>query len=118
VEVRHTIVSDTVSGCHLKWQQAHCNPYRVSHMADHYVIQYVNKVKNHAIVFITHTVHKSKSRDRAVSVATGYGPDARRVGARVPQYRYKFSLLHIVQTGTGVHTAAYPMGIGGKVAGA
>jgi hypothetical protein len=38
-------------------------------------------------------------------------------GVRVP-VGLKFSLLHIVQTGSGVHLTSYKMGTGGKAAGA
>jgi hypothetical protein len=34
------------------------------------------------------------------------------------RYGHKFFLLQIVQTGSGVHTTSYPMGIRGKAAGA
>jgi hypothetical protein len=40
------------------------------------------------------------SRDRAVDKETGYGLDDRGVGVRVP-IGVRFSLLHIVQTGSG-----------------
>jgi hypothetical protein len=33
-------------------------------------------------------------------------------------YGQEFSLLHVVQTGSGAHSASYPMGTGGKAAGA
>jgi hypothetical protein len=55
----------------------------------------------------------------AVGIATGYGLDDRGVGARVPiGSRQEFSLLCGVQTGSAVHPASYPMGTGGKAAGA
>jgi hypothetical protein len=42
------------------------------------------------------------SRDSVVSIATSYGLDKRGVGVRVP-VGLRFSLLHVVQTGSGVH---------------
>jgi hypothetical protein len=33
-------------------------------------------------------------------------------------YGQEFSFLHVVQTGSGVHPISYPMGTGGKAAGA
>jgi hypothetical protein len=41
-----------------------------------------------------------RSRDSAVGIETGYGLDDGGVGVRVP-VRFKFSLLHVVQTGSG-----------------
>jgi hypothetical protein len=41
-----------------------------------------------------------RSRDSVVSIETGY------------RMNNEFSLLHVVQTGSGVHPASYPMGIG------
>jgi hypothetical protein len=51
-------------------------------------------------------------RDSAVGIATGYRLDDRGVGVRVLA-GWRFSLLHVVQTGSGVHPTSYPMGIGG-----
>jgi hypothetical protein len=34
------------------------------------------------------------------------------------RYGQEFSLLHVVQTGSEAHPASYPMGTGGKAAGA
>jgi hypothetical protein len=39
--------------------------------------------------------------------------DDREVGVRVP-LRAKFSLLYVVQTGSGVHPTSYTMGTGGS----
>jgi hypothetical protein len=55
-------------------------------------------------------------RGSAVRIATVYGMDDREVGVRV-LVGSKFSLLHIVQTGSGAHSASYPMGIGGSFSG-
>jgi hypothetical protein len=48
-----------------------------------------------------------------VSIATGYGLDNRGIKFE-SQYGQEFSFLHIVQTGSGVHPASYPMGTGGS----
>jgi hypothetical protein len=63
-----------------------------------------------------------KSRDSVVGIATGYGLEDQGVGVRVPGGQ-EFSLLHVVQAGSGVHPTSYPMGNGcsfpgGKAAGA
>jgi hypothetical protein len=50
-----------------------------------------------------------RSRDSSVAIATGYGMKDGGVGVRVP-IRQEFSLLHVVQTGSGVHTTYYTMG--------
>jgi hypothetical protein len=62
------------------------------------------------------------SRDSVFGIATDHGLDERGVGVRVP-YRLEFSVLHVVQTGSGVHPTSYPMGtgaflLGGKAASA
>jgi hypothetical protein len=57
------------------------------------------------------------SRDSSVGIATGYGLDDQGGGSSSPG-REKISLLHIVQTGSGVHLTFYKMGTGGKAAGA
>jgi hypothetical protein len=56
------------------------------------------------------------SRGSAVGIVTAYGLDDRGVGVRVP-VGSGFSLLHIVQTGSGAHAASYPMGTGGSFPG-
>jgi hypothetical protein len=56
------------------------------------------------------------SHDSAVGIATGYGLDDGGVGFRVP-VRARFSPLHIIQIGYGVHSASYPMGTGGSITG-
>jgi hypothetical protein len=61
----------------------------------------------------THTHLVIRSRDIADGAATGYGLDDRGVGVRVPVGE-EFSLLHVVQTGSGAHPACYPMGTGGS----
>jgi hypothetical protein len=60
--------------------------------------------------------HKEKEklhlRHSAVSIATAYGLDDRAVGVRVP-VGSEFSLLHVVQSGSGAHRTSYAMGTGG-----
>jgi hypothetical protein len=46
-------------------------------------------------------------------IATGYGLDGRGIEARVPVKTRFF----VVQTGSGVHPASYPMGNGGSFSG-
>jgi hypothetical protein len=52
--------------------------------------------------------------DSSVGIATGYGLDDQ--GEREFESRQgkKFSLLHIVQTASGVHPTSYKMGTGGS----
>jgi hypothetical protein len=54
---------------------------------------------------------KQESLYSSVGIATGYGLDDRGVGVLVP-IGQQFSLLHVVQTGSGAHPASYPMGTG------
>jgi hypothetical protein len=56
-----------------------------------------------------------RSRDSLVDIATGYDRGEREFESRQGK---NFSLLHIVQTGSGVHPTSYKMGTGGKAAGA
>jgi hypothetical protein len=64
-----------------------------------------------------HGTYSVWSRGRAVGIVTAYGLDDREIGVRVP-VGSDFSLLHIIQTGCGAHLASYPLGTGGKAAGA
>jgi hypothetical protein len=62
------------------------------------------------------------SRDSSVGIATGYKLDDQGGREFEPRYGKKFSLLHIVQTGSGVYPTSYKMGTGvsfpgGKAAG-
>jgi hypothetical protein len=52
------------------------------------------------------------NRDSAVGIAAGCGLDDREVGVRVPVGSRIFSPLHAVQTSSGAHPAAYPVGTG------
>jgi hypothetical protein len=56
---------------------------------------------------------KSRSRDSSVGIATGYGLDDQGEQEFESRYSKKFLLLHIVQTGSGVHPTSYKMGTGG-----
>jgi hypothetical protein len=62
------------------------------------------------------------SRDSAVGIATSYWLDEQKSEFE-SRWGQEFSLLHVVQTGFGVHLTSYPMGtggsfLGGKAAGA
>jgi hypothetical protein len=57
------------------------------------------------------------SRDSSVGIATGYGLDDQGGGSSRPGRVKKFSLLHIVQTGSGVQPASYKMGTGSSFPG-
>jgi hypothetical protein len=59
------------------------------------------------------TTSVSWSRDSAVGIANGNGLDNRGVGVRIP-VRQEFSLLHVVQTGSGVYPVSYPVLTGGS----
>jgi hypothetical protein len=60
--------------------------------------------------------HLLQSRESAVGIATGYGVDDQ--GGEVPApVGAKISLLHFVQTGSGVHPPSYPRGTGGSFSG-
>jgi hypothetical protein len=52
-----------------------------------------------------------RSRDSSVNIATGYGLEDGEVGVRVPVGQESL-LLHVVQTGSGVHPTSYTMGTG------
>jgi hypothetical protein len=52
-----------------------------------------------------------RSRDSSVGILTGYGLDDRGVGGE-SRYCQEFSLLHVVQTGSGLHPVSYPIGTG------
>jgi hypothetical protein len=59
-----------------------------------------------------------RSRDSSVGIATGYGLDNQGGGgSSSPSRIKKFSLLHIVQTGSGVHSTSYKMDTGGSFPG-
>jgi hypothetical protein len=58
-------------------------------------------------------ISNQSDQESAVGVATGYGLDGRGIGGRVP-VGVKFSSLHVIQTGSGAHSASNPMGTGGS----
>jgi hypothetical protein len=84
-------------------------------------------------IYIIHIYYKSRhiscllitydwSLDSSIGIALGYGLDVRVSRVRFPAGAGNFS-LHLVQNGSGVHPASYPMGSrgpfpGGKAAGA
>jgi hypothetical protein len=53
----------------------------------------------------------TESRSSVVGTATGYGLEAERSG------KVRIYLLHVVQTGSGVHPTSYPIGTGGSFLG-
>jgi hypothetical protein len=59
----------------------------------------------------------TRSRDSSVGIATGYGLDDQGKREYESRYAKKFPLLHIVQTGSGVHPTSYKMGTGGSFPG-
>jgi hypothetical protein len=52
------------------------------------------------------------SRNSSVGIATGYRLDDRMIWVRFSPMTGNFSLRHHVQTGSGAHSASYPMGTG------
>jgi hypothetical protein len=52
------------------------------------------------------------SRCGVIGIATAYGLDDRGVRVRVP-IGSRIQLLHIVETGSGIHPTSYPMVTGG-----
>jgi hypothetical protein len=67
-------------------------------------------------VFI-YTRKPTRSRDSSVGIATGYGLDDQGVGSSSPGRVKQFPLLHIVQTGSGVHPTSYKMDTEGSFPG-
>jgi hypothetical protein len=58
-----------------------------------------------------------RSRDSSVGIATGYWLDDHGGWEFESRRGKKFLLLHIVQTGSGVHPTSYKMGTGGSFPG-
>jgi hypothetical protein len=58
-------------------------------------------------------VSANRSQDSIVGIAPGYGLDDQGVEVRVPVWSRIF-LLHVVQTGHGVHPTSYPISTGGS----
>jgi hypothetical protein len=48
-----------------------------------------------------------------VCIARGYALNGRGIGVRFPAGVIDFSLIHIVQTGSGAHPPSYPVGTKG-----
>jgi hypothetical protein len=65
-------------------------------------------------IFLNTTYILEKSRDSLVGIATGYGLDDQGGQEFESRYGKKFSLFHIVQTGSGVQPTSYKMGTGGS----
>jgi hypothetical protein len=70
---------------------------------------------------LKYVLNCERSLDSSVGRANGYGLDDLGVEFESRKGK-KFSLLHVVQTGSGVHPTSYPMGngelfSGGKAAG-
>jgi hypothetical protein len=59
-------------------------------------------------------VFSLKSRDSSFGIATDHWLDDRMIGVRFPVGSGNFSLRHFIQTGSGAHTASYPMGTRGS----
>jgi hypothetical protein len=57
------------------------------------------------------------SRNSSVGIATDYGLDDQGAGSSSPGRVKNFPLLHIVQTGSGVHPTSYKMGTRGSFPG-
>jgi hypothetical protein len=74
------------------------------------VFWYVMMVAIIIIIIIGAGIAQSVQR-----LATGWTTEGSEFESRWGQ---EFSLLHVVQTGSGVHPTSYPMGTGGKAAGA
>jgi hypothetical protein len=55
--------------------------------------------------------------DSSVDIATGYGLDDQGGGSSSAGRVKNMSLLHIVQTGSGVHPTSYKIGTGGTFPG-
>jgi hypothetical protein len=65
----------------------------------------------HSVLF--RMILKVWSRDSSVGIAMGWT-----AGVRFPAGARDSSLLHSAQAGSGSHPASYPIGTGGKAAGA
>jgi hypothetical protein len=68
---------------------------------------------SHVYYSPTNKLYLSKSRDSVVDIATTRWLD-RSFESRQGQ---EFSLLHVVQNGSGVHPTSYPKGTGGSFPG-
>jgi hypothetical protein len=64
-----------------------------------------------SIVWYSKILKNTKRHGSAVGIVTGYRLDDRVVWVRVLVWS-TFSLLHIIQTGSGAYPASYPVGIG------
>jgi hypothetical protein len=57
------------------------------------------------------------SRDSVISTTADYGLDDQGGSSSSPDMDKIFSLLHVIQTGSGAHPALYPMGTGAALPG-
>jgi hypothetical protein len=65
------------------------------------------------VASLSRSHHMTWGRDRPDGIATSYGMDRQGVGVRVPVVA-NISPLHVVQTGSGIHAASYPVSEGGS----
>jgi hypothetical protein len=61
--------------------------------------------------------HIDRSWGTSVNIGSDYRVDDRGFAVRFPTGDGNSSILHRVQTGSGAHTASYPMGNGGSFLG-
>jgi hypothetical protein len=113
------IIQDLVSEVHSYWfnqMSAWWNliSHQHVHKLRHLVLSWASSV--HFFIFCFPQVHVNivcishVSRDSSVGIATGYELD---VLDSIPGKGKRFSLLHRVQTVSGIHLPPYPMGTGG-----
>jgi hypothetical protein len=58
-------------------------------------------------------IPQNTSRGSSVGITSGYGFTTE--GSKLePRSGKDFSFLHVIQTGSGAHSASYPMGTGGS----
>jgi hypothetical protein len=76
------------------------------------------KLKNRTLCSKVGAERKKKniSWHSVVGIATSYRLDNRGLEFE-SQKSHEFSLLHVVQTGSGIHPTSYPMGTGGSIHG-
>jgi hypothetical protein len=87
--------------------------FEQNHPSSSVVMTVYVKTPEHKMPIFTANSVRNRSRDSSVGIATGPR------GGREFESRWgqKFSLLHIVQTDSGVHPTSYKMGTGGSFPG-
>jgi hypothetical protein len=97
-----------------KTSNLHCgeNLRSTSTLCFFYMSKYWNVVKIH----ITFLFRPCYGHDFSF-ITLGYGLDDRGLRVQVPAGAGNFSFLHRFQTGSGAHSASYPMGTGSPSAG-